>query len=46
MRIGTVDDFHVQETVLKPPIEQFTRTRLSWLNPIKGAEQIEGHAKF
>lgn len=43
LRIGTIDDFQLQETKLAPQVEQFTKERLSWLPGVKGtAEQHEG----
>lgn len=42
MRIGTVDDFHLHETKLKPRVEQFTRDRVSWFRGGEGVEQHEG----
>ncbi|CZT18550.1 uncharacterized protein RCC_04394 [Ramularia collo-cygni] len=41
MRIGTIDDFTLHETLLKPRIEQFTKDRVSWLAGAKGVEQHE-----
>ncbi|KAL3417970.1 histidine acid phosphatase [Phlyctema vagabunda] len=32
MRTGTVDDFHLHETKLKPKVEQFTKYRVDWLS--------------
>lgn len=46
MRIGTVDDFRLQETVLRPRVEQYVEERASWLEGVKGAEKAEGMAKF
>lgn len=45
LRIGTVDDFSVQENELKPRIEQFVRDRVSWCNggEAAGVKQIEGN---
>lgn len=43
MRIGTVDDFNLHETKLKPRIEQLCKDRVSWLKGGEGAEQIDGH---
>jgi hypothetical protein len=31
LRIGTVDDFNIQETKLKPRTEWYTQDRMSWL---------------
>jgi hypothetical protein len=42
LRIGTIDDFHLHETKLKPQVEQFTKTRPSWLAGVDGLKQFEG----
>jgi len=42
LRIGTVDDFSLHETKLKPTLEAFIEYRESWLQPIEGVEQTEG----
>jgi hypothetical protein len=39
LRTGTVDDFRLQSTVLKPQHEIFNKNRLDWIKPIEGAEQ-------
>lgn len=39
MRIGTVDDFELHETKLRPTIEDFTKDRVEWLKPVDGLEQ-------
>ncbi|KAJ7459707.1 Mss4-like protein [Mycena latifolia] len=44
LRIGTVDDFHLHETKLKPGVEQFTKTRVEWLHGVDGIPQVEGSA--
>jgi hypothetical protein len=47
-RIGTVDDFNVQENQLKPRIETYTKDRCQWLGNGDGGrqelgiEQVEG----
>lgn len=45
LRIGTVDDFSVQENQLKPRIEQFVKDRVSWCKGGEGAgvKQIKGN---
>ena len=43
MRIGTVDDFNLHETKLKPRIEQFGRDRVTWLHGAEGVEQVNGN---
>ncbi|KAF7371253.1 putative glutathione-dependent formaldehyde-activating gfa [Mycena sanguinolenta] len=42
LRIGTVDDFHLHETKLKPQVEQFVEKRVSWLHGAEGVKQVEG----
>nr|POE47479.1 hypothetical protein CFP56_00810 [Quercus suber] len=42
-RIGTVDNFKLQETKLKPKHEQFTKNRVSWFKGGDGVEQHEGN---
>jgi len=42
LRIGTVDDFHLHETKLKPTVEQFTKSRVAWLPGVEGLRQVEG----
>ena len=44
LRIGTVDDFNLHETKLKPRVEQFTESRVGWLSAIDGVKQVEGSA--
>ncbi|TGO24994.1 hypothetical protein BPAE_0090g00380 [Botrytis paeoniae] len=39
LRIGTVDDFHLHETKLRPKIEQFTEGRVEWLRELEGMIQ-------
>ncbi|OJD31434.1 glutathione-dependent formaldehyde-activating gfa protein [Diplodia corticola] len=43
MRIGTVDDFALHETKLKPTVEQFVKDRVSWLSGAEGVEQESGN---
>ncbi|KAH8894741.1 hypothetical protein GQ53DRAFT_683390 [Thozetella sp. PMI_491] len=42
LRIGTVDDFTLHETKLKPQIEQFTKSRVAWFTGVDGAQKFEG----
>jgi hypothetical protein len=46
LRIGTVDDFSLHETMLKPQIEQFTKDRVGWLHgpDVGGIQRSEGMA--
>lgn len=46
LRLGTVDDFRLPETKLKPRIEQFTKDRVSWFSGAgeSGVKQCEGFA--
>lgn len=40
LRIGTVDDFNLHETKLKPQVEMFTKDRVSWLHGAEGVKQV------
>jgi hypothetical protein len=42
LRIGTVDDFDLHASKLKPQYEQFTDNRVSWLEGV----QIEGIPRY
>jgi hypothetical protein len=42
LRIGTVDDFKLAETALRPTIEQYLKHRVGWVNDIKNMVQIDG----
>ncbi|KAM3079854.1 hypothetical protein ACMFMF_003275 [Clarireedia jacksonii] len=46
MRIGTVDDFSLHETKLRPRLEQFVESRVDWLGHggIEGVKQVRGSA--
>ncbi|KAI5475298.1 hypothetical protein MNV49_001640 [Pseudohyphozyma bogoriensis] len=39
LRVGTVDDFSLHETVLKPRVEQFIKDRAGWLNDVEVVEE-------
>lgn len=41
LRIGTVDDFNLHETKLKPKLEQFTKHRVSWFKGVPGVEGLK-----
>lgn len=43
LRIGTVDDFSLHETALKPRVETFTKDRVAWLHGAEGVTQFEGN---
>jgi hypothetical protein len=43
LRLGTVDDFHLMETKLKPRLEQFTKDRVTWLSGADSVMQDEGY---
>ena len=43
MSIGTVDDFSLHETKLKPRIEQFTKDRVNWFHGGDGVQQEKGN---
>ncbi|KAJ7472209.1 Mss4-like protein [Mycena latifolia] len=42
LRIGTIDDFYLHETKLKPQVEQFIENRVGWLHGAEGVKQVEG----
>ncbi|KAI9737245.1 MAG: hypothetical protein M1818_005777 [Claussenomyces sp. TS43310] len=44
LRIGTVDDFHLHETKLRPRVEQFVESRVGWLSGVEGVKQVKGTA--
>ncbi|KAI8635530.1 Mss4-like protein [Xylariaceae sp. FL1651] len=44
LRLGTVDDFNLAETKLRPRTEQYTKDRVSWWHGCEGARQTEGMA--
>lgn len=43
LRIGTVDDFSLHETKLKPRLEQFGKDRVSWFKGGEGVKQEMGN---
>ncbi|KAI1387254.1 Mss4-like protein [Hypoxylon trugodes] len=44
LRIGTVDDFNLHETKLRPRTEQFIEGRVNWFHGVDGARHVEGSA--
>jgi len=43
LRIGTVDDFNLHETKLKPRIEQYVKDRVAWFHGGEGVKQVQGY---
>jgi hypothetical protein len=41
-RIGTIDDFALQETKFKPRVETFEKDRCRWLKPADVEEHVDG----
>lgn len=41
-RIGTVDDFSLQESVFKPRVETFEKDRCAWVHAADVEEHVEG----
>ena len=41
-RIGTIDDYALQETKFKPRVETFEKDRVCWLKPSEVEEHVEG----
>jgi hypothetical protein len=44
LRIGTVDDFNLHETKLRPRIEQYAKDRVGWLRCVEDVGQVKGSA--
>ena len=44
LRIGTVDDFSLHDTALKPTVEQFIEHRVAWKPPMEGVKQVKGES--
>lgn len=42
LRIGTVDDFNLHETKLRPQVEYFVESRVAWFPGVEGVKQLEG----
>ncbi|KAL1729874.1 Mss4-like protein [Schizophyllum commune] len=42
LRIGTVDDFALHETKLRPRKELFVKDRVAWFTGLEGVEKFEG----
>lgn len=42
LRIGTVDDFRLHETKLRPQRELFTKDRVDWFSGVEGVEKFKG----
>lgn len=40
LRLGSVDDFTLMETKLRPTMEQYTKDRVSWKAPTEGTTQF------
>ena len=41
LRIGTVDDFNLHETKLRPQVELFTKDRVCWLPGLENVQKFE-----
>ncbi|KAH7374136.1 Mss4-like protein [Cadophora sp. MPI-SDFR-AT-0126] len=46
LRLGTVDDFSLHETKLRPTVEQFVKDRVSWVHGVDGAKKFESMGEF
>ncbi|KAL8787687.1 MAG: hypothetical protein Q9195_007643 [Heterodermia aff. obscurata] len=44
LRIGTVDDFSLHSTALRPDIEQFVSRRPAWLPGVEGTKKYKGES--
>ncbi|KAG4438242.1 hypothetical protein IFR05_006270 [Cadophora sp. M221] len=45
LRIGTVDDFSLHETKIRPQIEQFIKDRVSWFSGVEGTRKFDALGK-
>jgi hypothetical protein len=45
LRLGTVDDFHLHETKLRPKGEIFVKDRISWVSAVEGTQQFEAQGQ-
>lgn len=41
LRVGTVDDFNLHETKLRPQSEIFCKDRVSWVSGVEGAVKFD-----
>jgi len=41
LRLGTVDDFNLHETILKPRVEQYCKDRVDWFEGVKGGNEVK-----
>ncbi|KAI0433783.1 Mss4-like protein [Xylaria sp. FL1042] len=46
LRLGTVDDFNLADTKLRPRTEQFIKDRVSWFPGCEGTRKAEGTAFY
>ena len=46
LRIGSIDDFNLMETKLRPRREQVTEGRMSWLHEIDHVKHSEGNGVY
>ena len=46
LRVGTIDDFHLHESKIKPRVEQYVKDRVAWLGGAEGVKQVEGAHDF
>lgn len=46
LRVGTVDDLRLHDTVLKPQVEQYTADRVEWFHGVPSVRQVAGFAFF
>lgn len=42
LRIGTVDDFSLHETALRPQVEQYVKDRVGWFSGVDGIRKTQG----
>lgn len=42
LRIGTVDDFRLQEIKLRPQVEYYVKKRVDWFTGVEGSKKAPG----
>ena len=46
LRLGTVDDFSLHETKLRPTVEQFVKDRVSWVHGVDGIQKFDAMGEY
>lgn len=46
LRLGTIDDFSLVDTKLRPKREQFIKTRAAWLKGLDDVKTTDGNGEY